>query len=380
MRAMAPSSPAPVFDAHCDALQRDLDLGQDLGTRTPGHLDLVRGAEGGLEAIVLVCWCDPAWIAEGAAARRTWDLLGAGHRLLARHPERVGWAGDAAALAEHRAAGRVAATFGIEGGHSIEGSLETLERFFEAGVRVMTLVWNNHLDWIRSCQDGAGLGIPEGLSAFGRDVVRRMNELGMVVDLSHAGVRSFHDALEVSSAPVLASHSGCLALHGHPRNLSDDQLRTLGRHGGVVGMVFCTPFLDADARAEEVALRESAEYRALEGENGTALFLRQAEWMQQHATPLPMERVLDHLCHAVEVAGIESVGIGSDYDGIERTPQGLEDASCYPRLAAGMLDRGFSSAEVEAVFLGNVRRVFDAATRPAAGVGLGALAGSPSAQ
>ena len=145
-------------------------------------------------------------------------------------------------------------------------------------------------------------------------------------------------------------------------------------------MVFCTPFLDADARAEEVALRESAEYRALEGENGTALFLRQAEWMQQHATPLPMERVLDHLCHAVEVAGIESVGIGSDYDGIERTPQGLEDASCYPRLAAGMLDRGFSPAEVEAVFLGNVRRVFDAATLPAAGVGLGALAGSPSPQ
>lgn len=370
---MPTPAPWPVFDTHSDALQRDLDLGHDLGTRTPGHLDLVRGAEGGLGALVLVCWCDPAYLEGGGAARRTWDLLGAGHRLLARHPERVAWAGDGAALREAREAGRIAATFGIEGGHSLEGSLKRLEAFFHAGVRVLTLVWNNHLDWIRSCQDGAGPGVPEGLSPFGREVVARMNRLGMVVDLSHAGERSFYDALEVSSAPVLASHSGCFALHDHPRNLKDAQLRALADQGGVVGMVFCTPFLDADARAEEVRLRTSAEYQGLEGANPTELFLRQAQWMQAHATPLPLERVLDHLCHAVEVAGIDAVGIGSDYDGIERTPEGLEDSSCYPHLAAGMLRRGFAEDEVARVFFTNSQRVFDAATRPAAGVALGPL-------
>lgn len=356
----------PVFDSHCDSLQRDLDLGHDLGTRTEGHLDLVRGREGGLSAVVLVCWCDPAYV-ESGARQRTLDLLGAGHRLLARHPEQVGWAGTAAGLEALRAEGRIAATFGIEGGHSIEGSLEHLEEFAGLGVRVMTLVWNNHLDWIRSCQDGAGPGVPEGLSPFGRDVVRRMNELGLVVDLSHAGRQSFYDALETSSAPVLASHSGCKALHAHPRNLDDDQLRALAAQGGVVGMVFCTPFLDAEARAEEVRLRTSSEYQALAGRNPTETFLLQARWMQAHATPLPLERVVDHLCHAVEQAGIEHVGIGSDFDGVERTPAGLEDARHYPRLAAAMLARGFSEEDVSQVFFTNTARVFEQATRPSEG-------------
>ncbi len=365
----------PVFDAHADSLQLALDLGRDLGTRGAGHLDLVRGRAGGLGALVFVSWCDPKFIAAGehGARERTRGLLREFHRLAERHPDQVAFAGSAQALDEAAQRGVIAGIPGIEGGHSIEESLDELEWFFAHGVRVMTLVWNNHLRWIRSCQDGAGAEIPEGLSPFGRRVVQRMNELGMVVDLSHAGRRSFFDALDATSKPVIASHSGCMAIHEHPRNLDDEQLRALARNGGVVGIVFCTPFLDAAARAEEHRWRETAEYKALSGRNDTDLFLAQCEFMQRSVTPLPLARVLDHLCHAVEVAGIEHVGIGSDYDGIQRTPQGLEDASTYLALALGMQQRGFGADDIERVLGGNMRRVYAAVTAPGTAAATSAL-------
>lgn len=354
----------PVFDAHADSLQRALDLGHDLGTRTPGHLDLVRGREGGLGALVFVSWVDPSYMepGRGGARARAAALLGCFHRLLEEHPDQLAWAGNGRLLAQAQAGGRLAGIPGIEGGHALEGSLETLEWFFERGIRVLTLVWNNHLPWIRSCQEGAGAGIPAGLSDFGRAVVRRMNELGMLVDLSHAGERSFYDALETSDRPVIASHSGCAALHAHPRNLDDDQLRALAQQGGVVGIVFCTPFLDAQARAAEQRLRETDAYRALRAEDETELFLLQSEFLQREAPPLPLARVVDHVLHAVEVAGIDHVGLGSDYDGIQRTPRGLEDASCYGHLAAALLERGFGEEDVLKVLGGNMRRAFARAT------------------
>ena len=272
----------PVFDAHADSLQMALDLGADLAEPGPGHLDLARGRAGGLGTLVFVCWPDAKFAEQGpgAAAARTRDLLAAFHRLVERRPDAVRWAGNGALARAAREAGCVAGIPGIEGGHAIEEDLGQLERFFEHGVRVMTLVWNNHLAWIRSCRDGAGAHVPAGLSAFGRDVVRRMNELGMVVDLSHAGRRAFYDTLETSSMPVIASHSGCTALHDHPRNLDDDQLRALADQGGVVGIVFCTAFLDAQAEAEQKRLGEDSGYKALTGDNDTQLFERQGRWMQ----------------------------------------------------------------------------------------------------
>jgi membrane dipeptidase len=274
------------------------------------------------------------------------------------------WAGNGAQLRAAHAAGLTAAIPGIEGGHAIEESLEHLEHFFAHGVRVLTLVWNNHLSWIRSCQSGAGERVPEGLSPFGREVVQHMNALGMLVDLSHAGRRSFYDALEASSVPVIASHSGCSALHDHQRNLDDDQLRALAQNGGVVGIVFCTAFLDAQARADQQRLCAEAEYAALRGANDTDLFEIQGRWLQERLPPLSAERVADHVCHAVEVAGIEHVGVGSDFDGILATPQGLEDAACYGTLAELLLRRGFGPADVRAVLGGNMQRAFERATGP----------------
>ena len=355
-----------VFDAHADSLQRALDLGTDLGVEGPGHLDVERGRRGGLGSLVFVSWVDPKFIDAGehGARDRTRGLLREFHRLKQRHPSRVHFAGNGVQLHYARAAGALAGIPGIEGGHSIENSLDELDWFFERGVRVLTLVWNNHLSWIRSCQPGAGSNVPEGLSDFGRSVVRHMNQLGMLVDLSHAGERSFYDALEVSTQPVIASHSCCKALSDHQRNLNDDQLRALASHGGVVGIVFCTPFLSVAAGAEDRRLRESEAYKAIRDENATREFVLQSEFLQREAAPLEASVVADHIVHAVEIAGIDHVGLGSDFDGIQRTPRGLENAGCYGLLADLLQSRGFCAGDIRKVLGENMQRVYAKVTGP----------------
>ena len=348
----------PVFDAHMDSIGRAVDLGEDLGQRSErGHFDLDRAAEGGLGTWVVVAWVDPELYAD-APFERAARMVEAARALERRHPERFRLVADGAELEAARAAGVCAGIPGIEGGHAIEESLEKLRWFHAAGVRVMTLVWNNHLSWVRSCQEGAGPDVPAGLSDFGREVVREMNRLGMVVDLSHAGERSFYDALEVGERPPIASHSGCKALHDHPRNLTDAQLVALARAGGVVGIVFHPGFLDAEARAEEARVRASAPYTSIRAGSPAADFVEQQRVMRAEAAPLPAERLVEHVLHAIEVAGIEHVGLGSDYDGIERGPRWLEDVTGYGVLAQLLLERGLSLADLELVLGGNLRRVF----------------------
>ena len=351
----------PVFDAHVDAIGFAADLGHDLGVLAPGQFDLERARDGGLGTWVVVCWPDPAHHLERSFARAS-EMLAAAHALERAHPARFRLVGNGAELAAAHASGRIAGIAGIEGGHALEQSLTKLEWFFERGLRVLTLVWNNHLPWIRSCQSGAGADVPAGLSSFGREVVRRMNELGIVVDLSHAGERAFFEALEESTRPVMASHSGCKSLHDHPRNLSDEQIRALAQRGGVLGIVFHPGFLDAAARAEEARVRALPEYARLAEPDPAAKFLAQQRVMRVNAAPLPAARLVEHIEHAVEVAGIEHVGLGSDYDGIERAPEGLEDARGYAVLAELLARRGFGDEELLAVLGGNMERVFRAAT------------------
>ncbi len=353
----------PVFDAHVDAIGLAADLGHDLGELCAGQFDLVRAAEGGLGAWVVVCWPDPAHHLARSFARAA-EMLAAAHALAARCPAHFRLVGNGAELEAARADGVSAGIVGIEGGHALEDGLEKLEWFFARGLRVLTLVWNNHLAWIRSCQAGAGAGVPAGLSPFGREVVRRMNTLGIVVDLSHAGERAFFDALETSTRPVIASHSGCKSLHDHPRNLTDEQLRALAGQGGVAGIVFHPGFLDARARAEEARVRVLPEYTGLAERDPTARFLAQQRVMRTRAAPLPAERLVDHIVHAVRIAGIEHVGLGSDYDGIERAPQWLEDARGYAVLAELLARRGFDDEELVKILGGNMERVFRAVTGP----------------
>lgn len=355
-RARRLAAERPAFDAHTDALQRALDLGHDLLTVTRGQFDLPRARQGGCGGAVLVCWVDPVFLSSGAA-RRARDLISAGHDLIERSAGTIRLIRSAADLDAARRQGAFAALLGIEGGHALEERLDRLEEFHGLGVRVLTLVWNNHLSWIRSCQPGAGPEIPGGLSDFGRQVVRRMDELGMVIDLSHAGEQSFFDTLSTTRNPVIASHSGCRALHDHPRNLSDEQLRALARNGGVLGVVFHPGFLDAEARAEEARVRELPAYRGLAHPNETELFVLQGELMQSVARPLPLSRLLDHIEHALAVAGPEHVGLGSDFDGILRGPKSAEDAKGYVQVAAGLLERGHAEQVVRAVLGGNFERV-----------------------
>ena len=370
-----------VFDAHVDTILRELDLGEDLGVR-PGvadadrHLDLVRGREGGLAAVVFAAWVAPHFVRgseallgpdapAGGANARVHAILDKAHALAARHPDQVAIVHNQAELQAARSAGQIAAILGIEGGHAIENSLAKLDEVHARGVRLMTLVWNNHLQWIRSCQavpNGLAFEVPAGLSPFGRDVVARMNELHMLVDVSHSSLQTFDDVLESSTAPVIASHSGCTAIRDHPRNLTDDQLRRLADAGGCVGIVFHGGFLDDEAAAEDARIYASPEYRAIrqgtDAPRGAALEYAQNAYHQRIAKPMSLEVVTDHIMHGIQVAGVEHVGLGSDYDGIPRTPEGLETAACYPNLADSLKRRSLSDRDIEAVLGGNLRRLF----------------------
>jgi membrane dipeptidase len=348
-----------TFDAHVDTLQLALDLGADLGVASPGQLDLPRARIGGLGGAVFTAWVDPRSMApgRGGARARAEALFDRLDDLLAAHPEAVQLVRSAADWRAARESGRFALVAGMEGGHPLDGSLQTLEHFAGRGLRVLTLVWNNHLDWVRSCQPGGTEGVPEGLSGFGEHVVRRCNELGIVVDLSHAGERSFFDAIEAGERPVIASHSGCRALHDHPRNLTDDQLRALAANGGVVGVPFLPSFLDAGAQRRAAEARDTDGYRALRAETDAGLEVERTRYLAGVLEPLPIERLVDHVAHAARVAGVEHVGLGSDFDGIVSTVAGLEDASGYGALAEALRARGFDADEVAAVMGGNLERV-----------------------
>jgi membrane dipeptidase len=377
--------PPFVFDAHVDSIQRTLDLGHDLAVAGPGHLDLERGRAGGLGAVVLAAWCMPSFVGAedpgrssapgpglerpGGAFERTVALVECGQELAAQNPKVARLLLAGSDLEAARAAGQTGLILGIEGGHSIESSLDKLEHFHSLGVRLMTLVWNNHLPWIRSCQavpDDLGFVPPAGLSDFGREVVVRMNALGMLVDVSHAGDDAFADALESCETPPIASHSGCRTLSAHPRNLTDAQLRRLGDVGGVVGIVFHGGFLDNAARAEDARIYKDEAYRAITGANPTAHWVAQSAYHQEHAAPLSLERVADHVMHAIDKAGVEHVGLGSDFDGIPRTPEGLDGAADYPNLAQALRARGLGAHDVDRVMGENFARVFRDVVRTSA--------------
>lgn len=346
----------PVFDLHCDALQRSLDMGHDLGGETPGHFDLVKAGRGGVRAISLTAWIDGPYADEpGASKRRTNALLDAADDLFERHPDKVRRV-DGAADLEALPDGVVGCLLAIEGGHAIEEDLAQLEHYAARGVRVMTLTWNNHLSWARSCQDGAPAGTPEGLSSFGREVVTRMGELGMRADLSHAAERTFYDALECEGPAPLVTHSGCKALSNHPRNVTDDQLRALAARGGVLGIPFATAFLDEDERAAEQAFRRTDAYRDAGRGGVTEAHMHHGDAIQTGLAPFPIEHVVRHALHALEVAGPAHVAIGSDFDGIDRRPAGLEDASGYPALLRALADAGVDDDTLAAVAYGNAAR------------------------
>ncbi|MEW2296637.1 dipeptidase [Streptomyces sp. NPDC006743] len=355
----------PVVDGHNDlpwALREQVryDLGaRDIAGRQDAHLhtDIPRLRAGGVGAQY---WSVYVRSDLPDAVPATLEQIDCVRQLLARYPEHLAPALTAADMEAARGQDRIASLMGAEGGHSIANSLGTLRGLYALGVRYMTLTHNDNVAWADSATDEPGVG---GLSAFGREVVREMNRLGMLVDLSHVAATTMRHALDTSAAPVIFSHSSARAVCDHPRNVPDDVLERLPANGGMAMVTFLPKFV----------LQAAAEWTAAADENMRAHGLHHLdtteEGMKVHrafeeSNPRPVATVAtvaDHLDHMREVAGVDHLGIGGDYDGTAFTPEGLDDVSGYPRLVAELLDRGWSKTDLAKLTWQNAVRVLGAA-------------------
>ena len=368
-RARRLHAEAIVVDGHADTISRFLDDGEDLGVETnKGHIDLPRMARGGLDCQFMSCWVEPKYVERKQAALRALRMIDAVKRWIGAHPERIALARTAKDVRRAVAAGKVSGVLCIEGGHAIEDDLALLRVFHELGVRYMTLTWNNSTSWAHAAR---AAGPDTGLSAFGRDVVREMNRLGMLVDLSHVSEKTFYDALETSAVPVIASHSCARALCDHPRNPRDDQLRALARNGGVVGVNFYSGFLsqpfydgkkriDAEDEEARAAVREAFRGDPARMDEELKKVSRAYDANEAAMARPPLDVLVGHIEHMVRVAGVDHVGLGSDFDGVTALPDGIDDCRDLPRLTERLLDRGFTEADVRKILGENFLRVMEA--------------------
>ncbi|HEX2779944.1 MAG TPA: dipeptidase [Gemmatimonadaceae bacterium] len=377
-RAMRIFRDAIVIDTHDDMPTKILEDGYDPDIEhrpgfgpTEGHTDLPRLLRSGISGEFLSAWVD----AEFATKRPDQSYARVGTYLdtiaafARRHPDHLIFAKNAADVRRAKAEGKVAIFIGVEGGHSIESSLDKLDDIYARGARYMTLTWNNGNDWAGS-SIGQGNTRRGGLTPFGRDVIREMNRLGMLVDLSHVSDSTFFDAIAVSTKPVIASHSSARAINDHPRNLSDDQLRAIARNGGVVNVNFFSRFIDpAFAAATErvtAGLRVVRDSLARAGGDTAAqraAYQRISSERFAAIPPTPLSVLIDHFDHIAKVAGVDHVGIGSDFDGVSALPTGMEDITRLPRIAQALLDRGYSEDDVRKILGGNMMRVMDQVLR-----------------
>src|SRR5437762_3457071 len=365
-----------VVDGHADTPQFLLDLGTDLTRSGEQMVDLPKARQGRLGAEFFSIWVDPEFY--GAhPARRALDLIDAVHLQLERHPRELAVARTASEVLAARKAGKLAVLMGLEGGHALEGDLRMLRTFHRLGVRYMTLTWSNTNELGDSSGDAQKPGVKHhgGLTALGRQAVEEMNRLGMLVDISHVADTTFFDAIEVSKAPVIASHSSCRALTNHPRNMTDEMLKAVARNGGVVMVNFFAGFVDESYRKAFEALRPEMD-KAIEAVNAkykddvaarTKAWFEAGREIAARVPRPPLSSLVDHIEHVARVAGVDHAGIGSDFDGIPSMPQEIESAADLPKIGAELRKRGFSQAEVAKVFSGNVLRVMRAAEKIAAG-------------
>jgi membrane dipeptidase len=330
----------------------------------PLHTDWPRLRRGGVGAQLWSVYV-PATLGGPAAVEAVVDQIDVVHRLVERYPETLELASTAADIARIHRAGRVASLVGVEGGHALDGSLAVLRQLHRLGARYMTLTHSDHTPWADSATAARKHG---GLTEFGREVVREMNRLGMLVDLSHVSPETMVQAMEESQAPVIFSHSSARALVDHPRNVPDDVLRRLREDGGVVMVTFVPPFV-SQASWEQMAREDAEEARqkSFHPEDPAAAAAALAKWEKENPPArATVADVADHLDHVRKVAGVDHLGLGSDFDGITSVPVGLESVETFPVLLAELLRRGWSEEEVEKAAGGNFLRVLAEAERVAA--------------
>lgn len=349
-----------VVDGHNDVIVESILPGKDIGKRIKtGHTDLPRLKEGGVDVQVFAVWSDDKkW--KKNAYKHANDQIDALEKLIANNPDKIELAKSSADIERINKDGKIVALIGIEGGNMIEERLDYLEMLYNRGARYLTLTWNYNLPWVTAAamevktKDKKG----KGLTEHGKEIIRKMNELGMMVDLSHAGEQTFYDVLSITSKPVLVSHSNAAALTPHYRNLKDAQLEALKKNGGVVGVNFYSEFLDSNYPKRVKKLyykthkKDSTNKEISVGKMYGALSAK-----QKHEANAPFENVLKHIDHLVAKAGIDHVAIGSDFDGIESPPQELEDVTKFPVLTKALLERGYSKEDVAKIMGLNFLRV-----------------------
>ena len=354
---------ALVIDTHNDVLYRSVMRGKDIGKRiTSGHTDVPRIKVGGIDVQVFAVWCSEKY-GNGTAFAYANKQIDGLMELIRKYPDEITLATTATDIQHIADQGKIAAVIGVEGGHMIEGRIDYLDSLFARGARYLTLTWNNSTEWATSATDE--VDHPEtlthkGLTDFGRQVIRRMNELGMMVDLSHVGRQTFFDALETSTKPVLVSHSNAYALMAHPRNLEDDQIEAVVENGGVICLNFYSGFLDPMHYTKINRLYEKYVTTADSVKRSDdAKFDLLPDAAKEELRP-PLSLLLDHIDYMVKMAGIDHVGIGSDFDGISSMPVGLNDCSDFPNLTAGLLQRGYTETDIRKILGENVLRVIAA--------------------
>ena len=376
----ATSSPAPtdsmsihrraiIVDMHADTVQRVIDENVDINQRlSDGHLDAIRAKEGGLDAQFFSIWVEPQLFGGGGASamKRADVQIEAIRNLPAKHPETWELATTANEVRRASADGKIAALMGLEGGYAIDERVENVQRYYDLGVRYMSPAWSVSTSWAGS--SGDAVGETRGLNDFGKQVVREMNRLGMIVDVSHVSDKTFWDIVNTSSKPVVATHSGCRAIANVPRNLTDEMIVALAKTGGVVNVIFYPEHIEpgwsekkkkVDAEIAPLVQRASEQEPGDVAQKKLARDRVRAEEYLKRLPAVSVSRIVDHIDHIVKLVGIDHVGIGSDFDGVQAVPADMKSVADLPNLTKELLKRGYSESDIDKILGGNVLKVME---------------------
>ena len=361
---------AIVVDSHNDILsasiEKKVSMDNDLKGRT--HSDLKRFKEGGVDVQIFSVFCDGNQANPFAFANREMDTLDA---VIKRNPDKIALVRNSKELYQAVKEHKLAAMFGVEGGHMIENSLDNLNKIYDRGARYMTLTWNNSTSWATSAflettKKDSLAKAQKGLTDFGKQIVKRMNELGMMVDISHVGEQTFWDVINTTTKPIIASHSNAWTLCPIFRNLKDEQIIAIGKNGGVIDLNFYAGFVDSTYRSKELKFA-AAHFKEVDSlkkagvQPDYALTIITEKYAAEvQADKPPLRMLLDHLDYIVKLIGVDHVGLGSDFDGIPAAPQQLNDVTSYPILTKALLDKGYSKKDVTKIMGGNILRVLKA--------------------
>ena len=365
---------ALLIDTHNDVTSATV-AGLDLGQPNTDHMtDIPRMKKGGMSAQFFAVYVAASYVEGNHAAHRTLEMIDTvRHDIIAQHPNDLMFAGTAAGIRRAHKQGKIAALLGIEGGHAIEDSPRLLRDYYDLGVRYMTLTHANSNHWADSSGDANKPN--NGLSPLGKEIVAEMNRIGMIVDISHVSDKTFWDALEVSKAPIFASHSSCRAISPAPRNMTDEMIAALGKKHGVVQINFSCDFLnpevyaaDEAVRAKMVTMRDELIKKYADDPQGLQRAMREARRAAGQAEGgkrATLADVVKHINHVVQIAGVDAAGLGSDFDGIDCAPEGLDSVDKWPNLTRALLEEGYTAVEIRKIYGGNTLRLMEDVERVA---------------